>query len=92
MLKQYLIRKSHIILLQMINCWFDFEEIKISDDNMLECEDSEQNTQPCNGFPEIAQLNDGDLVKLDEIIRLVNDVPPSSAPLLLYSILNPENW
>lgn len=38
------------------------------------------------------QPADGDLAKLEEIIRLVNEVPSSSAPLLLYSVINPENW
>ena len=76
----------------MINCWFDFEEMRICDDNLQENEDSEQNTQACNGFPEFPQQNDGDLVKLEELIQLVNDVPTTSAPLLLYSILNPKNW
>lgn len=76
----------------MINCWFDFEEIKICDDNVQESEDSEHNTQPCNGFPELPQQNDGDLVKLEELIQFVNNEQTSSGPLLLYSILNPENW
>lgn len=44
-LKQYLIRHSHIILLQMINCWFDFEEKKSVDMNTIESEENEPLSQ-----------------------------------------------
>ncbi|EEB15358.1 WD-repeat protein, putative [Pediculus humanus corporis] len=89
-LKQYLVRHSHIILLQMINCWFDFEEKKTQDANVIESEENEVINQPCNGYPEIQQ-SDGDLAKLEEIIKLVNEVPSTSGPLLLYSVYNPDN-
>ena len=46
-LKQYLVRHSHIILLQMINCWFDFEEKKTQDTNVIESEENEVINQVC---------------------------------------------
>lgn len=44
-LKQYLIKKSHVILLQIINCWFDFEEVTSSEENTQEAQEVECNKQ-----------------------------------------------
>lgn len=39
-LKQYLISKSHIILFQIINCWFEFEDAGTMEDLTQENEDA----------------------------------------------------
>lgn len=40
-LKQYLIKKSHVILLQVVNSWFDLEEARTCAEPLLDfCEDN----------------------------------------------------
>ncbi|KAJ9588316.1 hypothetical protein L9F63_018314 [Diploptera punctata] len=93
-LQKYLSQHGHVILMQVLQTWFDLE---IGESFHLEEEEEETES------PEIVKIqtseqnisnrishSETDLQELEEVIRQVREGPPSPSPLLLYTISNTD--
>lgn len=106
-LQKYLAQHGHVVILQVLQNWFDFEiggTLKLEDEEEEEeegeGEEEEENygsdsivtgTNEKVGCSHKASDSEVELQELQDVIRLVREGPPSPCPLLLYMIMNPDN-
>lgn len=101
-LQNYLSQHGHVLILQVLHTWFDFEvggTMKLEDEEEEE-EVGEENsgnnitntgTSEKVGCTNKALDSEVELQELQEVIRLVREGPPPPCPLLLYTIMNSDN-
>ncbi|KDR11498.1 TAF5-like RNA polymerase II p300/CBP-associated factor-associated factor 65 kDa subunit 5L [Zootermopsis nevadensis] len=97
-LQKYLSQHGHVIILQVLQTWFDFE---IGETVKMEGEEEEEEfdgsdavvsgTNEKVGSTQKPSHSEVEMQELQEVIRLVREGPPSPCPMLLYTIMNSDN-
>ncbi|XP_069684666.1 TAF5-like RNA polymerase II p300/CBP-associated factor-associated factor 65 kDa subunit 5L isoform X2 [Periplaneta americana] len=97
LLQKYLSLHGHVIILQVLQTWFDFEiggTVKMEEEEEEDdVNDRRSITKTIENVSKNAKPPDSEaeLRELQEIIRSVREGPPSPSPLLLYTIANTDN-
>lgn len=95
-LRKYLTFHSHVILLQVLQTWFDIEvkpdsSVLEEEEDTMEVEQEVSSTSSFNTESQNQVPEEKEMAQLLEAIRQVRESPCLPSPLLLYSLHNSEN-